>query len=187
MKTSEIKQKLVANSRDELKIIAKKLKIKNRHKLRNDELISSILQNDNKILASIINVTWWDKYHKHIYGISGILGVILAIVFYLLSTNNKSPIGEKLSDSELAVKSTIALESNLIETYLFDDPYNLKLVLQNESDNNWHDIDFNIFTLYFINDEPCLSQDRGPFVHKITKDISFIGSGKSFEKYKFLG
>lgn len=57
MKTSEIKQKLVANSRDELKIIAKKLKIKNRHKLRNDELISSILQNDNKILASIINVT----------------------------------------------------------------------------------------------------------------------------------
>lgn len=186
MKPSEIKQKLESKSRDELNIIAKKLKIKNRNKLKNEDLISSILTNDNRIVASIIHVTLWDKYHNHVYGISSVIGLFLTVYFLFLANNDS--ISKKLSDSELAVKSTVALESNIIETYLFDDPYNLKLVLQNESDNNWHDIDFNIFTLYFINEEPCLSQDRGPFVHKITKDISFIGSGKSFEiNISFLG
>ena len=186
MKQSEIKQELESKSRDELNIIAKKLKIKNQHKLKNEDLILSILQKDNKIVSSMIHRNWWGKYHNHVYGFSSIIGTILAIYFSFF--NDNTSIVENLSDSELAVKSTIAIESNLLETYLFDVPYNLKLVLQNESKYNWHDLNFNVFTMYFINDEPCLSQDKGSFIHKITKNIAFLGKGKSSEmNISFLG
>ncbi|MBS4035258.1 MAG: hypothetical protein KGZ85_12385 [Ignavibacterium sp.] len=185
MKQSEIKQKLESKSRDELNIIAKKLGIKNRHKLRSVDLISSILEIDNKKVSKILHVTWWGKYHNHIYGLFSIIGTLLAIYFLFYNEND---IIEKQSESELALKSTISLESNLIETYLFDDSYSLKIVLQNESEYNWHNVDLNIFTLYFINEEPCLSQDKAPFVHKMTKNVSFLGRGKSLEmNISFLG
>jgi hypothetical protein len=188
MKQSELKKELESKSRDELNIIARKLKIKNRHKLKNEDLISRILQEDNKIVSSIIHVTWWDKYHHHIYGISGIIGIILAVIFSPLVFKSNNFISENLSDSLLVAKSTIALEGNLLETYLFDDNYSLKLVLQNESEYNWHNINLDIFTLYFINEEPCLSQDKGPFVHKMTKNVSFLGRAESIEmNISFLG
>lgn len=60
MKTSEIKQKLESKSRDELNIIAKKLKIKNHRKQKIGDLISTILNKDTKFVASILHVTWWD-------------------------------------------------------------------------------------------------------------------------------
>lgn len=188
MKHSEVKKELESKSRDELNIIARKLKIKNRQRLKNEDLVSKILQEDYKTVASIIHVTWWDKYHMHVYGISGIISLILAIIFSPLILKDNNSISGSFSDSVIVAKSTIALESNLLETYLFNDNYNLKLVLQNESDNNWHDIDINVFTLYFINDEPCLDQNRGSFVHKITKDISFLEKAKSLElNLSFLG
>src|SRR4030065_1049344 len=147
MKPSEIKQELESKSRDELNIIAKKLKIKNRRKLKIDDLISSILMKPPKDVASIIHVTWWDKYHNHGDGFSLIIGLLLG--FYLLFLNNNDSNSNKISDSELYVKSTIALENNIFETYLFDEPYNLKLVLQNESGYNWHDLNINI-SLYIL-------------------------------------
>lgn len=188
MKQSEIKQKLESKSRDELNIIAKKLKIKNRHKLKNEDLVLRILQDDNKVVASIIHITWWDKYHNHVYGISGIVSLMIAIIFSPLILNNNNVINDNLSDSVIVAKSTIALESNLLETYLFDDNYNLKLVLQNESAYNWHNINLDVFTLYFINEEPCWSYDKGSFVHKMTKNIAFLGRGETSEiNISFLG
>jgi transcription termination factor Rho len=68
MKPLEIKQELKSKSRDELNIIAKKLRIKNRNKLKSDELVSSILEKDNKKILKILHMTWWGKYHNHIYG-----------------------------------------------------------------------------------------------------------------------
>jgi hypothetical protein len=35
--------------------------------------------------------------------------------------------------------------------------------------------------MYFINEEPCLSKDKTPSLHKMTKNISFLGRGKNIE------
>jgi len=73
---------LQSKQRDELNIIAKKLKIKSYRRLNKDQLIEKFLEIDETSLQKYLHITWWDKYHNHIYGIASVLGLLACVFFY---------------------------------------------------------------------------------------------------------
>ncbi len=70
--------------RDELNIVARKLKVKAYRKYNQKKIISIILtEADQKNLRKLLKITWWDKWHNHFYGFATILALLLAVLFYM--------------------------------------------------------------------------------------------------------
>jgi hypothetical protein len=92
---TELQTTLEAKSKDELNCIAKKLRIKGYRKLTKTELIRSILSNDLKSVARSLSISWWDRYHNHVYGLGGLVvgtfGIFIAIVSYLVQAPSVTP------------------------------------------------------------------------------------------------
>lgn len=82
--SDEFRQTLEDKTRDELNIIAKELKISGYTRQTKTELVDLLLAEDHVVLKRILFPTWWSRYHNHVYGIASILGVVLAVVFFLL-------------------------------------------------------------------------------------------------------
>ena len=77
----DYRTKLSGLRRDDLNIIAKKLKIKNYRRGNKEQLINSILSTNNpEQIKKVISVSFWDRYHNHIYGITSVIGLIIAII-----------------------------------------------------------------------------------------------------------
>lgn len=70
--------------RDELNIIARKLRITGYRSLRKDDLVSAILKCDDQLVRQSLSVTWWDRYHNHVYGVATIVALVLSIVFLVI-------------------------------------------------------------------------------------------------------
>ena len=80
----------------DLRVIAKKkFGIENREKLiKKAVLIDEIAIDSNlKKLRRLLQPTkiekWWDKYHNHIYGIFGLIGIVLSIIFWKYPSSNQ--------------------------------------------------------------------------------------------------
>lgn len=86
----DCRKMLLKLTKDELNIIAKKLHIKNYSKLRKESLVNFIMENfKKKEIKSVLELSWWKKYHNHIYGFITILGVILTLLFHFQADRNK--------------------------------------------------------------------------------------------------
>lgn len=98
---------LMALTKDELTIIARKLKVPRFSKFNKDELINEILKfPEEKIRPT--NVTWWKKYHNHVYGSITTLALIFGVVFYLATNKDMKTIK---TDSD-KIKDFLAPERN---------------------------------------------------------------------------
>lgn len=82
---TDYRQLLESRTRDELNVIASKLKLSGYRKLSKDALVNAILTADEKTLSQCLSVTWWNRYHNHVYGAFTIAGVALTVLLYLLS------------------------------------------------------------------------------------------------------
>ena len=83
--TMEIESKLNSMSREELNLIAKRLGIPDYRRLKKPELISTLLNSkDREYLLRIMASSWWSRYHKHVYGCAGLLGLLATILFYVI-------------------------------------------------------------------------------------------------------
>lgn len=78
----QLRHELEAKSRDELNVLGNRLNVTNYRGLKKDELIKALSQ--CPALRKQLRVTWWDLHHNHVYGVATILGVILAVVFFIL-------------------------------------------------------------------------------------------------------
>jgi hypothetical protein len=79
---------LESKSRDELNIIAKKMKIAGFRTLSKISLISAILEADpNGKVINEIPSSWWHKYHNHVYGVATLIGLLLTIAFFVLQNS----------------------------------------------------------------------------------------------------
>lgn len=114
----DINQLLNSKLRDDLNIIARKLRIAGYRKLRKDDLISSILSCDEQDVRKTLSVTWWDRYHNHVYGAAGIVALVLTILFFVVSFTAKRPLASVLD----------------IDTILYDDSMESKFKLRNVKD-----------------------------------------------------
>jgi hypothetical protein len=80
MASIDYKAILLGQSRSELNITAKKLRIKNYSHGTKEELAELILgTRTTKQIKRVIAPSFWNRYHNHIYGIASIIGVILAV------------------------------------------------------------------------------------------------------------
>ena len=97
MATELLTESLQRKSRDELNVIAKGLRIPRFRKKNKDDLVAAILSNDPQKVANAIKMSWWHRYNHHVYGVASVLGVVLAVAFYVWSTSSTSS-GENLGN-----------------------------------------------------------------------------------------
>lgn len=81
MTNSEIKSYLKSKIRDELNIIARKLRISGYRGLNKEELVSAILQCDKQTVRRCIKLTWWDRNKNDFYGICTVISLMIGISF----------------------------------------------------------------------------------------------------------
>jgi len=84
MDNKELKAQLEKLTRDDLNIIGRKLKIKKFRRKRKEELIQCILtEYTEKDIKKTLSIGFWDRYHVHIYGVCGIIALILTFLTVL--------------------------------------------------------------------------------------------------------
>lgn len=84
-KVSRCRRALEPKSRDELTVIAKQLGLSGFSKGTKSDLIDLLLAANSTLLQNVLFPTLWARYHNHIYGAVTILGLILAVVFFIWS------------------------------------------------------------------------------------------------------
>ena len=94
--------------RDELNIIARKLRINGYRSLRKDDLVSAILKCDEQLVRQYLSVTWWNRYHNHVYGAATIIALVLSIVFFVV------PLMNPTDDTRHVVVETATAQDKLI-------------------------------------------------------------------------
>jgi outer membrane protein assembly factor BamB/TolB-like protein len=77
------KAQLSKLTRNDLNIVAKKLKLKGYRRGKKEDLIDRILEeHPSEKIVRFASISFWDRYHNHIYGVASVLGVVLTIFFY---------------------------------------------------------------------------------------------------------
>lgn len=80
-----IESELAKLSRDDLNVVAKKLGIKGYRRGKKDDLISRIIvEHGPEQIRRYLSVSFWDRYHNHVYGLASLVGVGLTLLFYFL-------------------------------------------------------------------------------------------------------
>jgi hypothetical protein len=86
MESEELKNRVNQMSRDELNVVARELNVRGYRKKKQNELVTHLLSNHSERLASMLNVTWWDIYHNHVYGIGSmalaVIGILIALPWF---------------------------------------------------------------------------------------------------------
>lgn len=110
---TDIKQYLSNLTKNELIVIARKHN-KRVLKLNKEQLIEELLSIEPRTeLIKILEITWWDKYNQHVYGIAGIIGTVLAIISAIpLFTNTFS--AENVLDNVI-IKASLMSEQDALK------------------------------------------------------------------------
>lgn len=82
----DLNQELNSKLRDELNLIARKRHVAGYRSKSKPELIAARLQLGEATVRKSLNITWWDRYHNHVYGVVTIIGCLLAIIPFLPTT-----------------------------------------------------------------------------------------------------
>ena len=92
MNDEAIRDKLEEKNKDELKLLAKNLRITGYSNLNKIELVNFILKSDIKKLEQEIYPSWWHTYHNHVNGVVTVLALVLSVIFYFIPlTKNEDP------------------------------------------------------------------------------------------------
>jgi Rho termination factor, N-terminal domain len=78
----DVNQTLIGMSIDELRMLAKRLKLSGYSSLRKADLIKYIGASDAIALQKQLFPTWWQTYHNHVYGFASVIGLILTVLFF---------------------------------------------------------------------------------------------------------
>jgi tetratricopeptide (TPR) repeat protein len=81
---SDIRYSLAQLANAELVIVARKLKIKGRGRLRKEGLIEAILQKDPADVRRSLNLTWWDRHKNSFFGWIGVGSFVVGLIALLL-------------------------------------------------------------------------------------------------------
>lgn len=181
MNEYDVKKYLADLKRYDLDIVARKLNVIKYRKLSKIELESFILVNFNeKTIKKALKITWWDKYHNHIYGIISLTGVILSIIFFIFPIlYNKSY--EK-------VEAHFEIKNNWIDKLFYNsEKAKLNATITNISDYIWTNFTADLYLNIEIN--PKL-EDRilpNTLFHFNTHDKGVLEPGKSvsFELFDY--
>lgn len=95
----DLSQELESKLRDELNLIARKLRIAGYRNKSKPELIAAVLQLGEATVRKSLNITWWDRYHNHVYGVVTIIGCLLAIIPFMPTPPPPDPL--KVGDFQL--------------------------------------------------------------------------------------
>lgn len=95
MADEDIRAELARRNRDDLRVIAKRLKLKNYSKTTKDELITLLLQKNNpRKIKKALSITWWGRNSTAVYGWASIVSLLFGVyVFFRPSqpnTNSKN-------------------------------------------------------------------------------------------------
>ncbi len=101
--SNDLREALVTQNKEGLVLLAKKLRLRHARRLQKDQLIEQILLLPAATVRRALNITWWDRWHNHIYGIATILGLILAAVAFL----PRGPVGQADQQSDYIEGTTI--------------------------------------------------------------------------------
>ena len=93
MNDEAIRDKLEEKNKDELKLLAKNLRITGYSNLNKIELVNFILKSDIKKLEQEIYPSWWHTYHNHVYGVVTVLALVLSVIFYFIPLTKKIETG----------------------------------------------------------------------------------------------
>ena len=74
-------KKLGSMNMRQLQEIAKTVGVRGFTDLKKADLIETLATNPN--VSLLINPSWWEKHHNHVYGCAGVIGVILTLVFFV--------------------------------------------------------------------------------------------------------
>jgi hypothetical protein len=82
-------------TREDLTIVARKLKIRGIRKLPKDSLIDAILQEEPSKIKRSLQITWWDRHKHGVFGWASIFGFLVGLYALLLSLNSQ-PFSQKV-------------------------------------------------------------------------------------------
>ncbi len=82
MSVEQLQSELAHKSRDELNLIAKKIKVRGYRRLTIPRLIEQILKADETSVRRVLKLTWWDKHRGAVFGWSSVIGIPLAILLF---------------------------------------------------------------------------------------------------------
>lgn len=112
------KRLLESKGRDELRIIARKLKVAGFSKLSKNSLVTAILDADPTGRA-IKPITWWDRYHNHVYGIASLVGLIaslvglvLTVIFYIIPNSQNKLSGLQERPPSVSSQSSVTSDNS---------------------------------------------------------------------------
>lgn len=84
MKQSDIKEQLMVLELDKLAHICTKLKLKRIDGQQKEEIVERLVDTfDEADLRKHLRISWWARYHNHAYGVASVVGLLVAIGFYL--------------------------------------------------------------------------------------------------------
>ena len=92
-------------SLDELRTLARRLRLSKYSGLRKSELITLIEANGEANLQKHLFPTWWQQYHNHVYGVVTVLGLILSIIFFAWPTSDAPIAARQLQN--IATRRTV--------------------------------------------------------------------------------
>lgn len=78
----DVNQTLVGMSIDELRMLAKRLRLSGYSSFRKAELIKYIETSDSIALQKQLFPTWWQTYHNHVYGSASVIDLVLTVAFF---------------------------------------------------------------------------------------------------------
>ncbi len=100
-------------SREDLIIVARKLKLRGIRRLSKQALIDAILQVEPAVFNQALEITWWDRHKTAVYGWASIFGVIVGLIGIYLAV---FPRGGGLSDPEFAYNMAMVRLGIRLET-----------------------------------------------------------------------
>jgi hypothetical protein len=110
---------LRAKSRDELNVVARRLSIVGYRRLSKSELISEILALGPSRVAHYLELGWWDRFHNHVYGGASVVGLILAIAFYMLQSGHGQFLSQQSGTAARSVSQAPPVSSESRRASLF--------------------------------------------------------------------
>lgn len=108
----ELTQVLNGKTAHELRSIARKLRIKGRANKTKSELVALIVEQDEAFVRRSLNITWWDKYHNHVYGVATLIAAVLGVVFWQFpkegNSNNVPAVATEKQIARFAIAESTA-------------------------------------------------------------------------------
>lgn len=151
---TQLKLDLEAKSRDELNVLGKRLNVSIYRRLKKDELVEALLA--CPLISKHLRVTWWDLHHNHVYGAATIVGLILAVVFFVwpvINTSTAPGIGSIAQYNQYGSLSLNLKRRNSLQ--------NIRL-------NEWVD-KTRAFKTRYLSNRPPSKQDYEQFIAEFTE------------------